>query len=117
MPATRSMRPAGLARQIWFWTGFAAITAAILISTYLAADRLGHERLRQEGLHRLELYAAALESELAKYEYLPDLLTWSEKSFSCRQNPPSGFRSITCRDCSSHSSRPRNLVRASASDW
>jgi hypothetical protein len=60
VPAMPPMRPAGLARQIWFWMGFAGIAAAILISTYLAADRVGHERLRQEGLHRLELYAAAL---------------------------------------------------------
>ena len=87
VPAMLSMRPAGLARQIWFWIGFAAIAAAILISTYLAADRLGHERLRQEGLHRLELYAAALESELAKYEYLPDLLTLERDVVLLLQNP------------------------------
>jgi two-component system, NtrC family, C4-dicarboxylate transport sensor histidine kinase DctB len=81
------MRPAGLTRQLWFWVGFAAITAAILISTYLAAERLGHERLRQEGLHRLEVYAAALESELAKYEYLPDLLTLERDVILLLQNP------------------------------
>ena len=87
MPVVLSMRPAGLARQIWFCIGFAAITAAILISTYVAADRLGHERLRQEGLHRLELYAAALQSELAKYEYLPDLLTLERDVILLLQNP------------------------------
>jgi two-component system C4-dicarboxylate transport sensor histidine kinase DctB len=86
-PSMLSMRSAGLARQIWFWVGFTAITAAILISAYLAADRLGHERLRQEGLHRLELYAAALESELAKYEYLPDLLTLERDVISLLRNP------------------------------
>jgi C4-dicarboxylate-specific signal transduction histidine kinase len=86
MPAMLSMRPAGLARQIWFWIGFAAITAAILISTYVAPDRLGHERLRREGLHRLELYAAALESELAKHEYLSDLLTL-ERDVILLRNP------------------------------
>ena len=57
------------------------------MSTYLAADRLGHERLRQEGLHRLELYAAALQSELAKYEYLPDLLTLERDVVLLLQNP------------------------------
>ena len=31
-PSMLSMRSAGLARQIWFWVGFAAVTAAILIS-------------------------------------------------------------------------------------
>jgi two-component system C4-dicarboxylate transport sensor histidine kinase DctB len=87
VPAMLSMRPAGLARQIWFWIGFTVIAAAILISADLAADRLGHERLRQEGLHRLELYAAALESELAKYEYLPDLLTLERDVISLLQNP------------------------------
>ena len=86
-PAMPSMRPAGLARQIWFWIGFAAIAAAILVATYMAADRIGHERLRQEGLHRLELYAAALESELAKYEYLPDLLTLERDVVLLLQNP------------------------------
>jgi two-component system C4-dicarboxylate transport sensor histidine kinase DctB len=85
--ATPSMRPAGLTRQFWFWLGFAAITAAILMSTYLAAERLGDERLRQEGLHRLELYAAALQSELAKYEYLPDLLTLERDVILLLQNP------------------------------
>src|SRR4029453_5971035 len=81
------MRPGGLTRQFWFWVGFAAITAAILIATYLSAERLGHERLRQEGLHRLELYAAALQSELAKYEYLPDLLTLERDVVLLLQNP------------------------------
>jgi two-component system, NtrC family, C4-dicarboxylate transport sensor histidine kinase DctB len=85
--AMRSMKLPALMRQIWFWVGFAAIAAAILISTYLAADRLGHERLRQEGLHRLELYAVALESELAKYEYLPDLLTLERDVILLLQNP------------------------------
>jgi two-component system C4-dicarboxylate transport sensor histidine kinase DctB len=87
IPAMLSMGPAGPARQIWFWIGFAAITAAILISTYVATDRLGHERLRREGLHRLELYAAALESELAKYEYLPDLLTLERDVILLLKNP------------------------------
>jgi two-component system C4-dicarboxylate transport sensor histidine kinase DctB len=83
----RRMKPPGLMRQIWIWIGFAATTAVILISTYLAADRLGHKRLRQEGLHRLELYAAALESELAKYEYLPDLLTLERDVILLLQKP------------------------------
>jgi two-component system, NtrC family, C4-dicarboxylate transport sensor histidine kinase DctB len=87
MPAMLSMKLASLARQTWFWIGFAAITAAILISTFLAADRLGHERLRQEGLHRLELYAAALESELAKHQYLPELLTLERDVMLLLRNP------------------------------
>jgi two-component system C4-dicarboxylate transport sensor histidine kinase DctB len=81
------MKPAPLAREIWFWIGFAAIAAAILITTYLAADRIGHERLRQEGSHRLELYAAALQSELAKYQYLPELLTLERDIISLLRNP------------------------------
>ena len=87
MPAMLSMKPASLAHQIWFWIGFAAITAAILTSAYVAADRLGHERLRREGLHRLELSAAALESELAKYEFLPDLLTLERDVILLLRNP------------------------------
>src|SRR4051812_11509833 len=81
------MKPASLAHQIWFWIGFSAITAAILTSAYVAADRLGHERLRREGLHRLELSAAALESELAKYEFLPDLLTLERDVIPLLRNP------------------------------
>lgn len=81
------MSPAGAARQVWFWIGFAAIATAILISTYVAAGRLGHERLRQEGSHRLELYSAALKSELAKYEYLPDLLNLERDIISLLRNP------------------------------
>jgi len=87
MPAMLSMKPASLAHQIWFWIGFAAITAAILTSAYVAADRLGHERLRREGLHRLELSSAALESELAKYEFLPDLLTLERDVILLLRNP------------------------------
>jgi two-component system C4-dicarboxylate transport sensor histidine kinase DctB len=51
------------------------------------ASRVGNDSLREAGAHRLEVYAVGLESELAKYEYLPGLLTLERDLFAVLRNP------------------------------
>jgi two-component system, NtrC family, C4-dicarboxylate transport sensor histidine kinase DctB len=50
-------------------------TAAALAIACTVAERIGTERLREAGAHKLDLYAASLDSALAKYEYLPGIVT------------------------------------------
>src|SRR6266496_4077842 len=63
------------ARLVRLWATFAAGSVLIMILADWIANRVGNDSLREAGAHRLEIYAAGLESELAKYEYLPGLLT------------------------------------------
>jgi two-component system, NtrC family, C4-dicarboxylate transport sensor histidine kinase DctB len=51
------------------------------------ASRVGNDSLREAGAHRLEIYAAGLKSELAKYEYLPGLLTLERDVLALLRNP------------------------------
>jgi two-component system C4-dicarboxylate transport sensor histidine kinase DctB len=75
------------ARSFWLWIGFAAAVVFIVLLADWVAAGVGRERLRESGTHRLEVYAAALRSELAKYEYLPGLLTLERDVFAILRNP------------------------------
>src|SRR6266566_3694618 len=57
------------ARPVRLWATFAAGSVLIMILADWIASRVGNDSLREAGAHRLEVYAAGLESELAKYEY------------------------------------------------
>jgi hypothetical protein len=48
--------------------------AAALGIAWTSAEQIGIERLRDAGLHKLDLYEASLESALAKYDYLPGVV-------------------------------------------
>src|SRR5262245_13174899 len=72
---------------LWLWIGFGACAAVIMVADGWIADRVGNGRLRDAGAHRLELYAAGLTSELAKYEYLPGLLTQERDVFAALRSP------------------------------
>lgn len=48
--------------------------AAALGIGWVSAERIGTERLHGTGTHKLDLYAASLESALAKYDYLPGVV-------------------------------------------
>ncbi len=56
------------------WMAIAAIVALVLVAAGVLAQRIGVERLREQGTHKLDLYAASLDSSLAKYEYLPGVV-------------------------------------------
>jgi two-component system, NtrC family, C4-dicarboxylate transport sensor histidine kinase DctB len=74
-------------RPVWLWATFAASSVLIMIVADWIANRVGNDSLREAGAHRLEVYAAGLESELAKYEYLPGLLTLERDVLALLRNP------------------------------
>jgi two-component system, NtrC family, C4-dicarboxylate transport sensor histidine kinase DctB len=80
----------GNARPFWPWLGFAAAVAAIIFLADWFAGQVGQQRLRDSGAHRLEIYAAGLRSELAKYEYLPGLLTLERDVMMALRDPGDG---------------------------
>jgi two-component system C4-dicarboxylate transport sensor histidine kinase DctB len=75
------------ARPLWLWLGYAGGVALIIVLADWLAAEVGRERLRESGAHRLEVYAAGLRSELAKYEYLPGLLTLEGDVLTLLRNP------------------------------
>ena len=75
------------ARPVRLWATFAAGSVLIMILADWIASRVGNDSRREAGAHRLEVYAAGLESELAKYEYLPGLLTLERDLFALLRNP------------------------------
>jgi two-component system C4-dicarboxylate transport sensor histidine kinase DctB len=74
-------------RPVRLWATFAAGSVLIMILADWIASRVGNDSLREAGSHRLEIYAAGLESELAKYEYLPGLLTLERDVLALLRNP------------------------------
>ncbi len=54
----------------WAWLGVIACALAALTIAWKSAENVGIERLREEGIHKLDLYSASLESALGKYDYL-----------------------------------------------
>jgi two-component system, NtrC family, C4-dicarboxylate transport sensor histidine kinase DctB len=75
------------ARSLSLWLGYAAGVVLIVVVADWLASQVGRERLRESGAHRLEVYAAGLRSELAKYEYLPGLLTLERDVLTMLRNP------------------------------
>ena len=61
----------------WFAVGIA----------WVSAERIGIERLRDAGAHKLDLYAASLESALGKYEYLPGVVALRSEVVALARNP------------------------------
>ena len=54
----------------WAWAGVLGCALLALSIAWKFAEQIGIERLREAGIHKLDLYAASLESALGKYEYL-----------------------------------------------
>lgn len=74
MPSLRipfSTRPALIAAA---WIAVFGISVAAIALTYSWSKRAGYAQLNDTAAHRLDLYAAGLESELGKHEYLPGIL-------------------------------------------
>lgn len=64
-----------------------ALVATAAISTYTIAARAGLERLHKAAQHRLDLVAAGIDSELARFNYLPSLLEMNRDVFRLLDNP------------------------------
>jgi len=59
---------------LWAWAGALCAAGFAIGIGWIAAERIGIERLHDAGTHKLDLYAASLESALGKYEYLPGVV-------------------------------------------
>ena len=80
-------------RALGLIAAFAIITAAALAG-HAVAMRSGLERLRDAAGHRLDMVSAGLESDLARYEYLPSLLEMTPGVFALLDAPGD----VTLRD-------------------
>lgn len=54
---------------------------------YLVGERTGIRSLQRGTLHRLDIYATSLRSELSRYEYLPQVLSLSPDVLDLLRNP------------------------------
>ena len=63
------------------------IIAATAVAAHDAAMRSGLERLRDGAGHRLDMVSAGLESDLARFEYLPSLLEMTPSVFALLDAP------------------------------
>jgi two-component system C4-dicarboxylate transport sensor histidine kinase DctB len=64
-----------------------ALVAAAATSAYTIAARSGLERLHKTAQHRLDLIAAGIDSELARFNYLPSLLEMNRDVFRLLDHP------------------------------
>ena len=73
-------------RALGWIAALAIITACVLVGHALAM-RSGLERLREAAGHRLDMVGAGLESDLARFEYLPSLLEMTPGVFALLAAP------------------------------
>jgi two-component system, NtrC family, C4-dicarboxylate transport sensor histidine kinase DctB len=71
----------------WAWAAVLCSAAAALGIAWTSAERIGIERLHDTGIHRLDLYAASLESALAKYDYLPGVVALRQEVVGLLRSP------------------------------
>ena len=71
----------------WAWVAVLCSAAAALGIAWISAERIGIERLHDTGAHKLDLYAASLESALAKYEYLPGVVALRQEVVGLLRTP------------------------------
>ncbi|KWT78636.1 MULTISPECIES: ATP-binding protein [unclassified Variovorax] len=81
-PVPRAHWPRWAAVGVW-----GCLVAAAGALAYLAAERAGIRSLQQGTLHRLDIYATGLRSELSRYEYLPQVLSLSPDVLDLLRSP------------------------------
>lgn len=69
------------------WMAAIAIITAAALAGHAVAMRSGLERLRDAAGHRLDMVGVGLESDLARYEYLPSLLEMTPGVFDLLAAP------------------------------
>ena len=69
------------------WAVVLCTAAGALGIAWVSAERIGNERLHDTGIHKLDLYAASLESALAKYDYLPGVLALRQEVVGLLRSP------------------------------
>ena len=71
----------------WAWAALLCSAAAALGLAWTSAERIGIERLRDTGVHKLDLYEASLESALGKYDYLPGVVALRQEVVGLLRSP------------------------------
>lgn len=71
------------------WLLGLAIVLAGMAAAWSLAERAALRSLRSAGAHRLDLYAASLQSELSRYEYLPPVLALNQDVVRLLREPRS----------------------------
>ena len=74
-------------RRALGWVAALAIITASVLAGHALAMRSGLERLREAAGHRLDMVGAGLESDLARFEYLPSLLEMTPGVFALLAAP------------------------------
>jgi two-component system C4-dicarboxylate transport sensor histidine kinase DctB len=89
MPAPSSRQESAQipARSILGWGGVVVLFGITVYGAYAGSERVGIGGLSQSTLSRFDIYAASLESELAKYEYLPSITELNEDVIALLRNP------------------------------
>jgi two-component system C4-dicarboxylate transport sensor histidine kinase DctB len=86
LPALRESVP--VSRQsLLGWGAIVALFGATVFIAYTASERVAIGSLRENGLHRFDVYAASLQSELAKYDYLPSIAELNGDVIALLRNP------------------------------
>jgi two-component system C4-dicarboxylate transport sensor histidine kinase DctB len=74
--------------QRWFGNAWVLLViAAGVCLSYSYTEQLGIETIRAAAVHRVDIYETALESELARYTYLPPLLNLNPDVVSFLRKP------------------------------
>lgn len=64
----------------WRWlVALAALLAAATVAAYMLAERMAFESLLRTTSHQQDLYVANLESEMRRYEYLPNVVGYDPR--------------------------------------
>lgn len=74
-------------RRALGWLVALAIIAAAALASHAVAMRWGLERLGEDTRHRLDMVAAGLEGDLARFDYLPSLLEVTPTVFALLDSP------------------------------
>ena len=69
------------------WAAVLCTALAAVGVAWALAQRVGIERLHDTGSHKLDLYAASLDSALGKYEYLPSVAALRNEVVELLRNP------------------------------
>ncbi|MDB5849942.1 MAG: sensor histidine kinase [Rhodoferax sp.] len=66
---------------------FVLALAGVVAASYTLAQRLGIRSLRESTSHRLDLYAANLQAEMDRFEYLPPVVSLNEHLVALLERP------------------------------
>jgi two-component system C4-dicarboxylate transport sensor histidine kinase DctB len=81
--------PRAAARSLLLWSGILLLVSASGYGAFKVSEKMGIERLGNTMLARFDVYAASLEAELSKYEYLPDIAELNEDVVALLRSPTS----------------------------